>query len=674
MKRFVLIIIALATVVAAAAQPGRPRVAVVLSGGGAKGVAHISALRVIEEAGFPIDIVCGTSMGSLIGGLYSIGYDTYDLDSIVRAQDWAYLFSDRDDPEQQTLDQRRDHNVYALSRRLRVEPRYTATGGLIRGRNLATLFDRLCAGYLDSIDFASLPVTYACATTNIVDNTEVDFFSGRLPQAMRASMAIPGVFTPVRIGDKVLVDGGLRNNYPADLARKLGADIVIGVTVQGDLLTADELNDAVSIFGQIIDVNCKNKYDNNVRNSDIVVRVDVSGYSAASFFPSAIDTLLQRGETAARSHWDELLALRRRAGIDSTARADAPVSRAVSPWHYVHIADSLASRPLPAAVPVVHLGARFDTEESVALQLGFDAPLHTRIPVGVKASLRLGRRIMGHLEGQLFPEGKANPSLAYTFEHNDIDINRLGYRAYNVKFNHHRVEFAPITMNLRKMDLSLSARWDYYNYYGKILSSNISTFDISNSSYFSYRAELFFNSEDDWHLPSRGTRFRAAYMFLTDNLVTYNGGPALNDISAHWRMNIPVSRRISLQYLVYGRLLFADVVPLPLYSAVGTEWFGHYVEQQMPFAGVGGLELTDRHFVAAQIQARCRLGNNHHVLLRVAAAKQGDNIDGLLNSHLLLGSSAGYFYNSFIGPMGFTAGYSTLTRRPYFYINIGHEF
>ena len=121
------------------------------------------------------------------------------------------------------------------------------------------LFDRLTAGYTDSISFDSLPIPFACVATNIVDNTEYDFHSGRLALAMRTSMSIPAVFSPVRLGDKVLVDGGLRNNYPADIAKAMGADYVIGVTVQGSPRTADDINSNASVIGQIIDVNCKNK-------------------------------------------------------------------------------------------------------------------------------------------------------------------------------------------------------------------------------------------------------------------------------------------------------------------------------------------------------------------------------------------------------------------------------
>lgn len=178
----------------------RPKVALVLSGGGAKGMAHIGVLRVLERAGIPVDIITGTSMGALIGGLYSIGYDAETLDSLVRVQDWKTLLSDKADSRNQSLAEREKQHTYILSRPLSIARKSSnASGGLISGTNLSQLFTRLTVGWHDSIDFATLPIPFACVATNIVDNTEYVFHNGYLPTAMRASMAIPGVFTPVRI-------------------------------------------------------------------------------------------------------------------------------------------------------------------------------------------------------------------------------------------------------------------------------------------------------------------------------------------------------------------------------------------------------------------------------------------------------------------------------------------
>ena len=291
----------------------RSRVAVVLSGGGAKGMAHIGVLRVLERAGIPVDMITGTSMGALIGGLYSIGYDAETLDSLVKVQDWKTLLSDKVDVRNQSLAEREKQNTYLLSRPLSIARKArNAAGGLISGTNLSQLFTRLTVGYHDSINFADLPIPFACVATNIVDNTEYDMYGGNLSNAMRASMAIPGVFTPVRKDSMVLVDGGLRNNYPADIAKRMGADIIIGVSVQSDNRTAAELQSGPDILMQIVDINCKNKFDENWAMTDIPIKVNVKGYSSASFTRAAIDTLIARGEEAAMLHWDKIIALRKR--------------------------------------------------------------------------------------------------------------------------------------------------------------------------------------------------------------------------------------------------------------------------------------------------------------------------------------------------------------------------
>ena len=228
-----LAVLVLSLFVALCSQAGeRRKVGVVLSGGGAKGMAHIGVLKVIERAGIPVDYVVGTSMGAIVGGLYSIGYDATTLDSLVRRQDWRYLLSDMVEPRNQSMREKYNQSTYLLSRPIIRSTGLVAEGGLISGHNLANLFSWLTVGYHDSISFDNLPIPFACVATDMVDYSEVVFRSGWLSQAMRASMAIPGVFTPVRIDSMVLVDGGLKNNYPVDVARDMGADVIIGVTLQ----------------------------------------------------------------------------------------------------------------------------------------------------------------------------------------------------------------------------------------------------------------------------------------------------------------------------------------------------------------------------------------------------------------------------------------------------------
>ena len=246
MRKIVFII--LLAIVFAPVVMARKKVAVVLSGGGAKGTAHIGALKVMEEAGIPIDYIVGTSMGAIVG-LYSIGYTAHQLDSMVNKQDWAFLLSDKLLPDEQTFMQKEQAGMYQLSFPFSIgKGKKFVGGGVINGQNLSNLFTELTVGYNVPLDFNDFPIPFACVATNVVNGEAVIFHQGLLDEAMRASMAIPAVFTPVRMDSMVLVDGGMVNNFPVNIAYEMGADVVIGIDVQSPLLDAAELTGTKEIL------------------------------------------------------------------------------------------------------------------------------------------------------------------------------------------------------------------------------------------------------------------------------------------------------------------------------------------------------------------------------------------------------------------------------------------
>ena len=722
----------------------RKKVGVVLSGGGAKGMAHIGVLKVLEKAGIPVDIVTGTSIGSIVGGLYAIGYNSHSLDSTVRAQDWTYVITDKEDLRNQSLLDRKKANTYLISTGLTFGKRDLSAGGLIKGKNLAELFQKLFVGYTDSLDFnKDLKIPFACVATNIMDNSEVVFHSGRLPQAIRASMSIPAAFSPVRMGDMVLVDGGLKNNFPADVARQMGADILIGVTLNGKPKSAEDITGTMKIVGQIIDVNCVNKYDENKAITDLWMNVDPHGYSTASFTSEAIDSLIRYGEEEAMRHWDEIIALKKRIGIDDSFRPTIyhplrpnamterqrvvsftfenmtpQAERFLSQKFHLNRVDSIDAKmeqelttsmrmdlfyqtaecqviPQGDGVRVVlsagnrksvelHAGVRYDTEEYAAVLLGLDIPLKTAIPVETDITLRLGKRLMARGEITVHPRSFTRPTLSYTFRRNDIDVYTYGDLDYNVRYNQSQAEFLPINFDLRHFNLQMGLRWDYMHDRNKLESENANQISLENEHFFSYRARLAYNSEDNWNFPTRGTRFNAEYAFLTNDFARLNVFDAegnkqgktagMSDVSADWRMSFTMGSRFTLQPMLYGRLLFGSFVPAVFGNTIGGEWFGHYIEQQMPFAGIGNMEYARQQFVAAQLQAQERIGKSCYVLLRVAAGQHAPKLKELLDYRTLVGVQGAFYYNTIVGPVGAALGYSNHTKKAYFYINLGYEF
>ena len=722
----------------------RKKVGVVLSGGGAKGMAHIGVLKVLEKAGIPVDIVTGTSIGSIVGGLYAIGYNAHSLDSMVRTQDWTYVITDKEDLRKQSLLDRKKQNTYLFNTGLTIGKRDMSAGGLIRGKNLAELFQKLFVGYTDSLDFnKDLKIPFACVATNIMDNSEVVFHSGRLPQAIRASMSIPAAFSPVRMGDMVLVDGGLKNNFPVDVARQMGAEVVIGITLNGKPKTAEDITGTMKIVGQIIDVNCVNKYDENKALSDLWMNVDPHGYSTASFTAEAIDSLVRYGEEEAMRHWDEIIALKKLIGIDDSFRPTIyyplrpntmterqhivgftfenmtpQAERFLRNKFHLNKVDSIDAKleqelttsmrmdlfyqtaecqliPQAGGVRVVlsagerkslqfHAGVRYDTEEHAAILLGLDIPLKTAIPVETDITLRLGKRLMARGEITIHPRFFTRPTFSYTFHRNDVDVYTYGDLDYNIRYNQSQAEFLPINFDLRHFNLQMGLRWDFLHYRNKLGSESAKQVTLENQHFFSYRARLVLNTEDNWNFPTRGTRFNAEYAYLTNNFAQLDvidaegnkqGKTAgMSDVCANWRMSFTIGSRFTIQPMLYGRLLFGSVVPAVFGNTIGGEWFGHYVEQQMPFAGVGNLEYVHNQFVAAQLQAQQRIGKSSYVLLRVAAGQHAPKVKELLDYRTMIGAQGAFYYNTMFGPVGATLGYSNHTKKAYFFINLGYEF
>jgi len=184
---------------ASAVPPKRKKVALVLSGGGAKGLAYIEVIKRIEKAGIPIDLVVGTSMGSIIGSLYSIGYTTEQMDSLVNSVDWSYLLTDNIKRSSLSFDKKLMKSKYLLSFPFSSDPTdFVNQGGMVKGTNLANLFKQLYAEYPDSINFNDLNIPFACVATDLATHRQVNFHNGSLATAVRASMSIPGVFIPIR--------------------------------------------------------------------------------------------------------------------------------------------------------------------------------------------------------------------------------------------------------------------------------------------------------------------------------------------------------------------------------------------------------------------------------------------------------------------------------------------
>ena len=270
----------------------QPKVGLVLSGGGAKGFAHIGVLKELEKSGVQIDYIGGTSMGAIVGGLYASGYSADQIRNIIEKTDFVKLLQDYIDRNDISFFEKEHGEKYAISLPIK-EKKVGLPLGLSKGQNVLNYLIELLApvDYIDN--FSKLPIPFFCVATDIEKGEVVTLDNGSLPLALRASAAFPSLLNPVEINNRLLVDGGVVNNFPVDIMKKKGVDIIIGVNVQGELLKTDKLSSVASLLMQIINFQMYQKSDKQIELLNVYLRPDLKEYNVISFDEK--DKILKEG-------------------------------------------------------------------------------------------------------------------------------------------------------------------------------------------------------------------------------------------------------------------------------------------------------------------------------------------------------------------------------------------
>ncbi len=291
------------------------KVGLVLSGGGAKGLAHIGALKVLDSLGVKVDYIAGTSMGAIIGSLYASGYSGKQLDSIFTSTNFDDIISDNIPRAAKTFYERENSEKYALSIPFN-NFKIHIPSAISRGQNVFNLLSRLTLHVSDVNDFEKLPIPFFCIATNIETGEAVLLNKGSLPQAIAASGAFPSLFQPVVIDDITLTDGGVVNNYPIDELRAKGMDVIIGVDVQDGLASIEDLQSAPEILLQINNFRTIKDMKDKAPKTDIYIKPDIKGFTVVSFDEG--EQIIKRGKQAARALSNELKSLKSKQGLRKT--------------------------------------------------------------------------------------------------------------------------------------------------------------------------------------------------------------------------------------------------------------------------------------------------------------------------------------------------------------------
>ena len=746
----------------------RPTVALVLSGGGAKGAAHVGVIEYLEELQIPVDMVLGTSMGGLIGGLYSLGYTVQEIDSLVRNMDWPWVLSDKLSREYISYTDIKYKEKYLLSIPFYYEKDYyrmrlaedfrfdtgeheilhigadhestietlkhnflgSLPSGYIYGQNVSNLISSLTIGYQDSTSFRNFPIPFACVAADMVTGKTKVWHEGKINDAMRSTMSIPGMFTPVRVGGMVLVDGGLRDNYPTTLARSMGADIIIGVDLSQKQKSYLQINNIADIVVQGIDMLGRDAFENNVNVPDIKIKPSLPEYNMMSFNSEAIDSIIVRGRRAAQEqdsllrivaartsgkevvsrkpkaydfHADSLVIseidikgvlprereilkerLRLRLGQKfSREELDHIVARIYGTQAYHYVTYELLGDKEPFKLVLtcrkgpIHqfgLGVRADTEEivSVLLNVGFNAHKlqgHSYDLTG-KISANPCLQFRWYYDTPKIPTINASCQIRWT----DMNTLNFGNNVLSLSYFNARQEFYVSNLKWKKLDVRVGLRNDVFDVRNIKSEQIIGDYDFSQlkNDFISIFVDGRTDTFNDGYFPTKGINAGASYSW------TFGGFPRgfnhFHTVTADAKVVVPAGEIFAFIPSANVRFLLGNDVPVAYFNAVGGSIAGRYVDQQLPFIGVTNLHAMKNLLTMARMDFRFRLMRNHYLTGIVNYVRDGDSFKDYLVGLGYFGAGLEYAFDTIFGPLKANVHWSNMTNKVGFYISAGYNF
>lgn len=748
----------------------RPTVALVLSGGGAKGAAHVGVIKYLESIGMPVDVVMGTSMGGLVGGIYALGYEAEQLDSIIRGIDWDMALSDKVPRDYLSYSAIKYKERYVLSfpflydkkdymRKIESDQQYTrrvddihfgageadATNmvkdnllgslpsGMVYGQNVNNIFSSLSVGYQDETDFYDLPIPFLCVATDLVSGTAKIWTEGKLNTALRSTMSIPGLFAPVRVDGMVLVDGGMRNNYPTDLAKKVGADIVIGVNLSEGYKNYNEINNLADIINTGIDMLGRTSFESNIDIPDVNIKPDLHEFNMLSFDDRSIDTIINRGYQAALAVAAKLDSIKAVVGSDRTVFHNDPADDirlrkvlvsgveiagvddkeslylmnkikvgAGSRMGNAEIEDAVATIFGTNAFDYVNyellgdeepyrlrfnckrgpicqlgLGGRFDTEEIVSVLVNLGVGVHKIQGSSLDFTGKVGTNPNASLTySYISPKGMSFNVMAGV-RYTDRNTFSIGDNRFRINFLDVRQEIFLSNIKWSTFFLKTGFRNDYYNVNSVMAEQAFGDYDVNQLS--NDYVTFFFNARkdsfDNAYIPTKGKSFGLSYDWV------FGGGPQkFNNFHAFTldAKQVVGGDRFAFIPSVNIRYLLGDEVPVPFTNTIGGSMAGRYLDQQIPFIGINNAAAMQKILGVARADWRVKLLKNNYLTAIANYALSCDEISAFKNWNEdvagYLGCGLQYTYNSIVGPLSLNVHWSSYTHNVGLYLSLGFDF
>ena len=289
-------------------------------------------------------------------------------------------------------------------------------------------------------------------------------------------------------------------------------------------------------------------------------------------------------------------------------------------------------------------------------------------------TLRLGKRTMGRLAWNMIPKPHRKIGLSYEIWHEDIDLYQGKHRSDAIKFIYQKANATLFAFDALNLNVDLGIAWEHYHHYD-VLNSAYSVIEfLKNEYYFNYHASAQYNSEDHWYFTHTGMRAEALYAYYTDNFAQWKDHAGFSEVSARWRMTMPLTGTTHLQPMIYGRMLFGKDIPATAMNMLGGNRGGIYYAQQLPFSGFGHCHVMDKNVLVAGLKVQQRLFKEHYIMVKGHVAQQNNKLGDIFDGKPIWGAQIGYAYNSILGPLGGSLSWSNFTKQVSIYINLGFEF
>ncbi len=752
----------------------RPTVALVLAGGGAKGLSHIGVMEYLDSLEIPVDVVLGTSMGGLMGSLYALGYTPHQMDSLMRSIDWTTALTDKVprnyiayssnkykekillsfpfyyakkdyeqklDQDEQYANPERKHGKIHLGAQRGEDPTSLVRNNLLGslpsgfayGQNVNNIISSLTVGYQDEIDFMDLPVPFVCVATEMVTSKPKIWYSGKLNTALRSTMSIPGVFAPVKIGGMVLVDGGMRDNYPADLARQMGADIIIGVDLSSGFRDYSKLNNIGDIIMQGVDMLGRQAYENNVSIPDVTLKPVLDEFTMMSFDDKSASIIIERGRQAAKSQIQALDSLKRIIGPYKSARkhkkaidinmepvrisnvqingvseneakylqgkigiepnskiSKGAIENAVATIFGTNAFDYVTYELLGDEEPFelvinckrgpIHqfgIGGRFDTEEIVSVLLNFGLNVHKLQGPALDFTGKVGLNPYAKAHFYLLAPKGPTFNASASFKWTDRNQFKLGTSDYQIAYYNFQQEIYLSNIRLRKMDFKVGVRNNFFKLNSAMTNNVNGDYDLGYlaNDFLSLFGNVRTETLNDGYFPTKGFSLGLGYEWVFKGLKHHS--EPFSAVTLDFKTVAQTRGCFAVIPSVYARYMFGGDPSLPYVNTMGGAIAGRYLDQQIPFIGINYATAMANFLGVVRADFRFRLFKNNYLTamfnyaVSVANMRDFGNVD---ETYGVFGAGLKYSYDSIVGPVELDVHWASRYHRTGLYLNIGLYF